>query len=92
MAGKQPALQYLDMDSAIEHCTANLGIWEWDNTDNGGVEPDVVMACWGDSPLRFETLAAVDILRRRLPDLKIRVVNVVDPLTLHWSTPSIPVA
>ena len=81
VAGKQPALQYLDMESAIEHTTAGIGIWEWASTDNG-VEPDVVMACCGDVPT-LETLAAVDILRRNLPDLKIRVVNVVDLMTLQ---------
>ena len=84
VAGKQPALQWLDMESAIEHCTTGIGIWEWANTDNG-VEPDVVMACCGDVPT-LETLAAVDILRSRLPDLKIRVVNVVDLMTLQPST------
>ena len=84
VAGKQPALQYLDMESAIEHCTTGIGIWEWASTDNG-VEPDVVMACCGDIPT-LETLAAVDFLRSRLPDLKIRVVNVVDLMTLQPST------
>jgi len=84
VAGKQPALQWLDMESAIEHCTAGIGIWEWASTDNG-VEPDVVMACCGDVPT-LETLAAVDLLRRDLPDLKIRVVNVVDLMTLQPST------
>jgi xylulose-5-phosphate/fructose-6-phosphate phosphoketolase len=84
VAGKQPALQYLDMESAIEHCTTGIGIWEWDSTDNG-VEPDVVMACCGDVPT-LETLAAVDLLRRNLPDLKIRVVNVVDLMVLQPST------
>ena len=84
VAGKQPALQYLDMESAIEHCTTGIGIWEWASTDNG-VEPDVVMACCGDIPT-LETLAAVDILRRDLPDLKIRVVNVVDLMVLQPST------
>jgi len=84
VAGKQPALQWLNMESAIEHCTTGIGIWEWASTDNG-VEPDVVMACCGDVPT-LETLAAVDILRRRLPDLKIRVVNVVDLMTLQPST------
>jgi xylulose-5-phosphate/fructose-6-phosphate phosphoketolase len=81
VAGKQPALQYLDMKSAIEHCTAGLGIWEWASTDNG-VEPDVVMACAGDIPT-LETLAAVDLLRQNFPDLKIRVVNVVDLMTIQ---------
>jgi xylulose-5-phosphate/fructose-6-phosphate phosphoketolase len=81
VAGKQPGLQYLDMTSAIEHCTAGLGIWEWASTDNG-VEPDVVMACAGDIPT-LETLAAVDLLRQHFPDLKIRVVNVVDLMTIQ---------
>jgi xylulose-5-phosphate/fructose-6-phosphate phosphoketolase len=84
VAGKQPALQWLDMESAIEHSTTGIGIWEWASTDNG-VEPDVVMACCGDVPT-LETLAAVDLLRRDLPDLKIRVVNVVDLMTLQPST------
>ncbi len=81
IAGKQPALQWLDMDSAIKHCTAGLGIWEWASNDKGG-EPDVVMACAGDVPT-METLAAVDILWQRFPDLKIRVINVVDLMTLQ---------
>ncbi|MCW3061647.1 MAG: phosphoketolase [Capsulimonas sp.] len=81
VAGKQPALQYLTMDAAVKHCTAGIGIWEWASNDQGG-EPDVVMACAGDVPT-LETLAAVDILRRNLPDLKIRVVNVVDLMTLE---------
>jgi xylulose-5-phosphate/fructose-6-phosphate phosphoketolase len=81
IAGKQPALQYLDMDAAIKHCTAGIGIWEWASNDKGG-EPDVVMACAGDIPT-LETLAAVDILRRDYPDLKVRVVNVVDLMTLQ---------
>jgi xylulose-5-phosphate/fructose-6-phosphate phosphoketolase len=84
VAGKQPALQWLNMESAIEHCTTGIGIWEWASTDNG-VEPDVVMACCGDVPT-LETLAAVDFLRRHLPDLKIRVLNVVDLMTLQPST------
>ena len=84
VAGKQPALQYLDMDAAIRHCTAGIGIWEWASNDQGG-EPDVVMACCGDIPT-LETLAAVDFLRRHLPGLKIRVVNVVDLMTLQPST------
>jgi len=84
VAGKQPALQWLDMESAIEHSTTGIGIWEWASTDNGA-EPDVVMACCGDVPT-LETLAAVDFLRRNLPDLKIRVVNVVDLMTLQPST------
>ncbi|MEG4321559.1 MULTISPECIES: phosphoketolase family protein [unclassified Microcoleus] len=81
IAGKQPALQYLDMDAAIKHCTAGIGIWEWASNDRGG-EPDVVMACAGDVPT-LETLAAVDILRRDYPELKVRVVNVVDLMTLQ---------
>jgi xylulose-5-phosphate/fructose-6-phosphate phosphoketolase len=83
VAGKQPALQYLDMKSAIEHCTAGVGIWDWASTDNG-VEPDVVMACAGDIPT-LETLAAVTLLRQKFPDIKIRVVNVVDLMTLQTS-------
>lgn len=81
VAGKQPALQYLDMDAAIKHCTAGIGIWEWASNDIGS-EPDVVMACAGDVPT-LETLAAVDILRQQFPDLKVRVVNVVDLMTLQ---------
>ena len=83
VAGKQPELQWLDMQSAIEHCTAGLGIWEWASTDNGG-EPDVVMACAGDIPT-LETLAAAALLRQHFPDIKIRVVNVVDLMTLQTS-------
>ncbi|HZT59369.1 MAG TPA: phosphoketolase family protein [Pyrinomonadaceae bacterium] len=81
VAGKQPSLQYLDVDAAVKHCTAGVGIWTWASNDEG-VEPDVVMACAGDVPT-LETLAAVDILRRNFPDLKIRVVNVVDLMTLQ---------
>jgi len=81
IAGKQSQPQWLDMDSAIKHCTAGIGIWEWASNDQGG-EPDVVMACAGDVPT-VETLAAVDILRRYIPELKIRVVNVVDLMTLQ---------
>ncbi len=84
VAGKQPALQYLDMKSAIEHCTAGIGIWEWACTDQG-VPPDVVMACAGDIPT-LETLAAVDLLRKHFADIKIRVVNVVDLMTLQTKT------
>jgi xylulose-5-phosphate/fructose-6-phosphate phosphoketolase len=84
ISGKQPALQYLDMQSAIEHCTAGLGIWEWASTD-AGVEPDVVMACAGDIPT-LETLAAVDLVRQNFPDIKIRVVNVIDLMTLQTSS------
>jgi xylulose-5-phosphate/fructose-6-phosphate phosphoketolase len=81
VAGKQPALQYLDMQSAIEHCTEGLGIWQWASTDQGA-EPDAVMACAGDIPT-LETLAAVDLLRQHFPDVKLRVVNVVDLMTLQ---------
>jgi xylulose-5-phosphate/fructose-6-phosphate phosphoketolase len=81
VAGKQPALQYLDVDAAIKHCTAGIGIWEWASTDRG-VEPDVVMACAGDVPT-LETLAAVDLLLDHFPDLKVRVVNVVDLMRLQ---------
>ena len=81
VAGKQQALQYLDMDAAIKHTSAGVGIWDWASNDQGS-EPDVVMACCGDVPT-LETLAAVDFLRTRLPDLRIRVVNVVDLMTLQ---------
>jgi xylulose-5-phosphate/fructose-6-phosphate phosphoketolase len=81
VAGKQPALDYLSMDEAIVHCTRGLGIWDWASNDEGG-EPDVVMGCAGDIPT-LETLAAVAILRERLPDLKVRVVNVVDLMRLQ---------
>ena len=81
VAGKQPALDYLSMDDAIAHCTRGLGIWEWASTDDGG-EPDVVMACAGDTPT-LETLSAVALLRRHLPELKVRVVNVVDLMRLQ---------
>jgi xylulose-5-phosphate/fructose-6-phosphate phosphoketolase len=81
VAGKQPAPQWLDMDAAIKHCTSGIGIWEWASNDRGA-EPDVVMACCGDVPT-LETLAAVDILRDQAPDLKVRVINVVDLMTLQ---------
>jgi xylulose-5-phosphate/fructose-6-phosphate phosphoketolase len=81
VAGKQPALQWLDMDAAVKHCTNGIGIWDWASNDQGA-EPDVVMACCGDVPT-LETLAAVDYLRKSIPDLKIRVVNVVDLMTLQ---------
>ena len=84
VAGKQPELQWLDMDAAIRHCTVGVGIWTWASNDEG-VEPDVVMACAGDVPT-LETLAAVDLLRAHLPDLKVRVVNVVDLMTLQPAT------
>jgi xylulose-5-phosphate/fructose-6-phosphate phosphoketolase len=81
VAGKQPAPQWLDMDQAVKHCTAGIGIWEWASSDRDG-EPDVVMACCGDVPT-LETLAAVDLMRRHIPELKIRVINVVDLMTLQ---------
>jgi xylulose-5-phosphate/fructose-6-phosphate phosphoketolase len=81
VAGKQPALNYLSMDEAVAHCTRGLGIWEWASSDQGG-DPDVVMACAGDTPT-LETLAATDLLRRHLPQLKVRVVNVVDLMRLQ---------
>jgi xylulose-5-phosphate/fructose-6-phosphate phosphoketolase len=80
VAGKQPSPQWLDMDAAIRHCTGGIGIWKWAGNDEGA-EPDVVMACAGDVPT-LETLAAVDLIRRLLPDLRVRVVNVVDLMTL----------
>jgi xylulose-5-phosphate/fructose-6-phosphate phosphoketolase len=83
VSGKQPALQYLDMQSAIEHCTNGVGIWEWASNDQGA-EPDVVMACAGDVPT-LETLAAVDLLRQHFSDIKIRVVNIVDLMALEPS-------
>ena len=83
IAGKQPAPQWLNMDQAIKHCTAGIGIWEWASNDRGG-EPDVVMACCGDVPT-LETLAAVDLMRRHIPELKIRVINIVDLMTLQPS-------
>ena len=92
VAGKQPALTYLDMDQAIAHCTRGLGIWEWAGNAGGGQErsdqgsntgePDVVLACAGDIPT-LETLAAADILRRELPELAVRVINVVDMMRLQ---------
>lgn len=81
VAGKQPQPQWLDREAAIKHCTAGVGIWSWASNDQGS-EPDVVMACAGDVPT-IETLAAVSILREQLPQLKIRVVNVVDLMTLQ---------
>jgi len=81
IAGKQPQPQWLDMDAAEKHCSAGIGMWEWASSDDDG-DPDVVMACAGDVPT-LETLAAVDTLRRHVPDLKVRVVNVVDLMTLQ---------
>lgn len=82
VAGKQPALNYLSMDEAIAHCTRGAGIWEWAGSENGTTPPDVVLACAGDIPT-LETVAAADILRRRLPGLSVRVVNVVDIMRLQ---------
>ena len=81
VAGKQPAPQWLTMDAAVKHCTAGLGIWPWASSDQGG-EPDVVMACCGDVPT-LETLAAVTLLRRHFPDLRVRVINVVNLMKLQ---------
>lgn len=81
VAGKQNQPQWLDMESAIKHCCAGIGIWKWASNDQDG-EPDVIMACAGDVPT-LETLAAVDLLRQHLPELKIRVINVVDLMTLQ---------
>ncbi len=81
VAGKQPAPVWLTMDQAIKHCTAGVGIWEWASNDRGG-EPDVVMACCGDVPT-LETLAAVELIHQYLPDLKVRVINVVDLMKLQ---------
>jgi xylulose-5-phosphate/fructose-6-phosphate phosphoketolase len=81
VAGKQPALDYLTMDEAIAHCTRGLGIWEWASSDDGG-ECDVVLGCAGDIPT-LETIAAAALLREHLPDLKVRVVNVVDLMRLQ---------
>ncbi|MDR7343871.1 xylulose-5-phosphate/fructose-6-phosphate phosphoketolase [Pantoea alhagi] len=82
VAGKQPEPQWLTMDQAIQHCEAGLGIWSWAGTEQPGDEPDIVMACAGDVPT-METLAAVDLLKTYLPQLKIRVVNVVDLMALQ---------
>ena len=81
VAGKQPAPQWLDIESAIRHCESGIGIWHWASND-GGAEPDVVMACAGDVPT-METLAAVDLLRASVPKLRVRVVNVVDLMALQ---------
>ena len=81
VAGKQSQPQWLDMNAAIKHCTSGIGIWEWASNDKGA-EPDVVLACAGDVPT-LETLAAVDLLRQYEPELKIRVINVVDLMTLQ---------
>jgi xylulose-5-phosphate/fructose-6-phosphate phosphoketolase len=84
VAGKQPALTYLSMEDAILHCTRGLGIWEWASSDEGG-QPDVVLGCCGDIPT-LETLAATAMLREHLPELKVRVVNVVDLMRLQSET------
>jgi len=81
VAGKQPSPQFLDIDAAARHCASGVGIWEWASNDKGS-EPDVVMACAGDVPT-VETLAAVDLLRQHFPDLKVRVVNVVNLMKLQ---------
>ncbi len=81
IAGKQPAPAWLSMDEAIKHCTAGIGIWKWASNDQG-FEPDVVMACCGDVPT-LETLAAVDLIHTHLPELKVRVINVVDLMKLQ---------
>jgi xylulose-5-phosphate/fructose-6-phosphate phosphoketolase len=84
VAGKQPTLNYLSIDEAVIHCTHGVGIWEWASTDEGG-DPDVVLGCCGDVPT-LETLAAAALLREHLPDLKVRVVNVVDLMRLQPDT------
>jgi xylulose-5-phosphate/fructose-6-phosphate phosphoketolase len=81
VAGKQPTLNYLSMEEAVIHCTRGLGSWDWASTDEGGA-PDVVLGCCGDVPT-LETLAAAAILREHLPELKVRVVNVVDLMRLQ---------
>jgi xylulose-5-phosphate/fructose-6-phosphate phosphoketolase len=81
VAGKQPAPQWLEMESAVRHCAAGLGLWSWASNDEGS-DPDVVMACAGDVPT-LETLAAVSLLREHAPELKVRVINVVDLMSLQ---------
>jgi xylulose-5-phosphate/fructose-6-phosphate phosphoketolase len=81
IAGKYQSPQWLTMDEAVIHCTNGIGVWQWASSDNGE-EPDVVMVCCGDVPT-IETLAAVSILRKNLPDLKIRVINIVDLMKLQ---------
>jgi xylulose-5-phosphate/fructose-6-phosphate phosphoketolase len=85
VAGKQPALTYLSMDEAVAHCTRGLGIWPWAGSGDAQGDPDVVLACAGDTPT-LEVLAAADLLRRHLPDLKVRVINVVDLMRLEPET------
>jgi xylulose-5-phosphate/fructose-6-phosphate phosphoketolase len=82
VAGKQPAPQWLSIEAAERHCAAGIGVWEWAGSERPGSEPDVVMACAGDVPT-LETLAAVDLLRRAVPELRVRVVNVVDLMALQ---------
>jgi xylulose-5-phosphate/fructose-6-phosphate phosphoketolase len=82
VAGKQPALDYLTMDDAIAHCTRGIGIWDWASNEHDGSEPDVVLACAGDIPT-LETVAAAALLRERLPELTLRVINVVDLMRLQ---------
>ena len=84
VCGKHDAPQWLTMDAAVEHCTEGIGIWQWASNDQGG-EPDVVMACCGDVPT-LEMLAAVSLMRAHLPELKVRVVNVVDLMKLEPDT------
>jgi xylulose-5-phosphate/fructose-6-phosphate phosphoketolase len=84
VASKHPSPQWLTMDQAVKHCTAGIGIWDWASNDQGS-EPDVVMACAGDVPT-LETLAAVQLLRKHIPDLRIRVVNIVDLMKLQPET------
>jgi xylulose-5-phosphate/fructose-6-phosphate phosphoketolase len=81
VAGKQPAPQWLTMDQAVKHCAEGLGIWEWASNDKG-CEPDVVMACCGDVPT-LETLAAVELIRKHIPELKVRVINIVNLMKLQ---------
>ena len=81
VAGKQPAPQWLSMDAAVKHCSTGIGVWEWASNDRGE-EPDVVLACCGDVPT-LEVLATAELLRTHIPDLRVRVVNVVDLMTLQ---------
>jgi xylulose-5-phosphate/fructose-6-phosphate phosphoketolase len=81
VSGKQPALDYLNIDEAVAHCTRGIGVWDWASTETQGDEPDVVLACAGDVPT-LETLAAADLIRRHLPEIKVRFVNVVDMMRL----------
>ena len=85
VAGKHALPQWLAMDAAVVHCTEGIGIWQWASNDQDAAEPDVVMGCCGDTPT-LEILAAVSILRAHLPDLKIRVINVVDLMKLQSSS------